>query len=65
MHYEVEVNIGRKGGPPAWTPMIENENDGVAIWTDLLTLRAEASDQGWEGYRVVTVADDESRTAVS
>lgn len=61
VHYEVEVNLGRRGGNPVWYPMIEGEVGPSAKWDDLPSLMAEASDQLWSDYRVIEISDDGRR----
>lgn len=34
MHYEIEVNVGRKNANAVWSPMISNEDESVCQWTD-------------------------------
>jgi hypothetical protein len=34
MHYEIEVNVGRKQSPPAWTAMLNNNDENISVWND-------------------------------
>ena len=54
VHYEVEVNVGRKGSP-VWRPMIE-ACDVVCTWRDLINVQDDPDLKDRKDIRVIRVA---------
>ena len=63
MHYEDEVNVGRRNAPPVWRPMLEGDGEGevVAVWGDIGALQSEAPEGECENVRVAGAASPAPR----
>lgn len=40
MHYEIEVNVGRKRSSPVWSPLVEDDDRTICWWKDDIEARA-------------------------